>query len=318
LILSIAIGTLSAAVICLRLSQGAQEAADFTWSWRAAQMLLAGENPYQAIQPSGAYPYQTYFYYPLPAALVALPFAWLLPHLAGALFFGISAGWLAFALTRSGWKHLPLFLSAPFFVSAAVVQWAPLLLAAAFCPWSQALLACKPNLGLGLFLYKPSWRGLLTGAALIVLSWLILPSWPFDWLKVVKTLQGHPPPFLILPLGPILLLALLRWRFPEGRLFLALSLLPQLLFFYDQLPLWLVAQDFRQSLLLSALSWVAYFTWRMRGMDPISRAVLRQPGPHILALIYLPALLLLLLPELKRWRKLPGKMFALVVYSIQP
>src|SRR5512138_3150710 len=51
-------------------------AKDFSWPWRAANALLHGQNPYTVIRPTGAYPYNAGFFYPLPAALAALPFAW--------------------------------------------------------------------------------------------------------------------------------------------------------------------------------------------------------------------------------------------------
>jgi hypothetical protein len=295
--IALLIGLLSGLGCYLRLSQRAQLAADFTFPWRAAQLLLAGENPYLTIQPSGEYPYQTYFYYPIQAALAAIPLAWLPPYLAGALFFAIGSGLLAYFISRSGWGQMPLFLSAPFFVAAAVAQWSPLLTAAALAPWLQWLLVCKPNVGAALFLYNPSRRGLATMLLFLALGFLVLPTWLFDWFEVARDLAGHPPPFLVLPFGPLLLLAALRWRRAENRLLLGLSLLPQLLFFYDQLPLWLLPRSFAGSLAYSALSWVAYFAWRWRGFDPQSGEVIAQPSAWVIALIYLPALLMSLWPE---------------------
>lgn len=305
LILAVCIGLISGVACYLRLEQRNQLAADFTFPWRAAQLTWAGENPYTSIQPTGEYPFQTYFYYPLTSALAALPLAWLPAMPAGALFFGISAGLLAFALSREGWKRLAVFASAPFWVALAVAQWSPLLVAASLLPWTEWLLACKPNLGAAMFLYNPSKRGLALLAGFVGLSLLVQPGWPLDWLAVTRKLAGHPPPFLAAPYGFLLLLALLRWREPEGRLFLGIAILPQLLFFYDQLPLWLVARGWKSGLILSGLSWLAYFAWRWRGIDPASGEVLAQPTHAILLLIYLPALALLLWPRGKA--RLPAK-----------
>jgi len=132
------------------------------------------------------------------------------------------------------------------------------------------------------------------------LSLLALPTWPLDWLQVTRTLEGHPPAVLILPFGPLLLLAALRWKTPKGRLLLSLSILPQMAFFYDQLLLWLVPASLAQGLLLSGLSWAAYFAWRLTGIDPQTGAILEQPTQFILALVYLPALAILLWPQGKR------------------
>ena len=308
------IGLASGLGSAARLAQRGWLAGDFTWPWRAAGYLLAGQNPYPAIQPAGPYPFQSAFYYPLPAALAALPFARLPAGLAAGLFFGLSSALMAYGLSRDGWGGLAAFLSAPYWVAGAVAQWSPLLLAACLLPGLEWLLACKPNLGVAGFLYRPSWRGLALIAGFLGVSWLVLPAWPLDWLATLRGLEGHPPPFLILPFGPLLLLGFLHWRQPEGRLFLALSLLPQLLFFYDQLLLWLLPRSLRSGLALSALSWAAYFAWRLSSLDAGHETILRQPDPFILALIYLPALALLLArqPALpaqtpagaRTWRKL--------------
>jgi hypothetical protein len=298
-VLALAIGIISALICWLRLAERGQLAADFTWPWRAAQLLLQGENPYTVIQPSGEYPFQTYFYYPLPAALVALPFAGLPPYIAGALFFGLSSGLLAFAVSKDGWSGLHIFLGAPYWVALAVAQWSPLLMAATLLPGLEALLACKPNIGLPGLIYRPSWRGLAGILAILGLSLLVLPTWPLDWLQVTRGLEGHLPAALILPFGPLLLLAGLRWRTPTGRLLLSLAVVPQLLFFYDQLLLWLIPASLAQGLALSGLSWVAYFAWRLTGLDPQTGAILTQPTQLILALVYLPALGMLLWPHKK-------------------
>ena len=261
--------------------------------------LLQGENPYQEIQPTGEYPFQTYFYYPLPAALVALPFAGLPPYLAGALFFGISSGLLAFAVTKDGWRGLHIFLGAPYWVALAVAQWSPLLVAADLVARHGSLLACKPNIGLPGFIYRPSWRGLAGILAMLGVSLLVLPILAVGLAAGHPQPGGHPPAALILPFGPLLLLAALRWRTPNGRLLLSLSLVPQLLFFYDQLLLWLIPASLAQGLPLSGLSWVAYFAWRLTGIDPQTGAILVQPAQFILALVYLPALGMLLWPSKK-------------------
>ena len=293
IILTTVVGVASAILCYIRLAQREQIAADFTFSWRAAWFLLDGQNPYTAIQPTGDYPFQTFFYYPLPAALVAIPFSFLSPYLAGALFFGLGSGLLAFAVTREGWKHMAIFLSAPYWVALAVAQWSPLVVAAMLLPWMQWLLVCKPNLGAAGFLYRPTRIGLIGAALLLGLSLILLPSWPMDWLSLLRSLEGHPPPILILPFGPLIAIALLRWRLPESRLLLGLSMLPQLLLFYDQLPLWLLAPDLKLGLLYSVLSWVAYLIWRLTGIDPASGQILSQPTQLILAFLYLPALVLL-------------------------
>lgn len=298
LILSAGIGLLCLLLAYGHMAAGGIAGADFTFSWRAARAVWAGQNPYETIRPAGVYPYQTWFYYPLPAALAALPFAPLPPVPAAAIFFGLSAGLLAYALTRDGWQRLPLFFGAPFGVALATAQWSPLVTAAALLPGLEWLLACKPTLGLELLAYRPSGRAVLGGLAFGLLSLLAQPAWPLAWLAVARGIQGHPPPLLMLPLGPLLLLAAGRARSPEARLLLVSALVPQLLFFYDQLALGLIPRSWKTGLAYSGLTWLVYFAWRLSGgMDPRSGQVFIQPAQFVLAGVFLPALAILWLQK---------------------
>jgi hypothetical protein len=122
---------------------------------------------------------------------------------------------------------------------------------------------------------------------------LVVPRWPLEWLEALRAAPRYRGPAFSL-IGAFTLLGLWRWRRREGRLFVAMALVPQLSLFYDQLPLWFVPSTIWRSLALTALSWVAWFQWYpSRGLSS-SVAVAK---PWILALIYLPALIMLwLLP----------------------
>jgi hypothetical protein len=132
--------------------------------------------------------------------------------------------------------------------------------------------------------------------AMLGLSLLVLPGWPLDWSADHEQPEGHSPAALILPLGPLLLLAALRWKTPKGRLLFSLSLLPQMPFFYDQLLLWLIPASLAQGLALSGLSWVAFLAWRLITLSTQSGTTPAPATQLILALIYLPALAMLLWP----------------------
>ncbi len=243
---------------------------DFTWPWRGARALLHGQNPYDTIRPIGAYPFDSYFKYPLPAALLAMPLAPLSAEAAAGVFMAISVGLLAWTLTRidldngleSRW---PLLLSGCVFSGVRSAQWAPLLSAALLLsPWTVGLGVVKPNLGIAMFAARPSWRAAMTGGLILAISLVVLPSWLADWLYVMRTnLENHyrspvagGPGILIF--GPVLLLILLRWRRPEARLIAVLACVPQVPTFYDQLlVLVLVARSRIESLSLAILSMVA-------------------------------------------------------------
>ena len=266
-------------------------AKDFTWPWRAARILLEGHDPYRVIQATGPFPFSSPFFYPLPAALLAVPVAPLPPDRAGALFFGVSTALLAFGLARDGVWRLLVLTAAPYFMAAANTQWSPLLAAAALLPGIQWVGAAKPNLGLAAFVYRPSRWAVVGGLALVAASFLVLPGWVGGWRASLAQTPHHAPPVLRLG-GALLLLALLRWRTPEGRLLAAMACVPQVLYFYDQLLLWLIPRSWRQALFLSAASWagvVGWWTVRPRGGSGLAAA-----EPFVLGFVYLPALLLVL------------------------
>jgi hypothetical protein len=97
-----------------------------------------------------------------------------------------------------------------------------------------------------------------------------------------------------------LLLALLRWRTPEGRLVAALACVPQTVGFYETVPLFLVARTRYQGYLLAALSYVAAFSSVLvfpRAPGMTLEAVLDRRWPLLLLFSYIPALILLLAPQ---------------------
>jgi hypothetical protein len=296
LAIAFAIGAWGAFIAWFALSTAPEHLAkDFSWPWRAARALLDGHNPYTVIRPTGAYPFNAGLFYPLPAALAALPFAPLSPAVAGASFVGLSSALLAFGLarTRAGMAKLPLFVSAPFCMAALLAQWAPLMMAGAVLPALQFLGAAKPNVALACFAYRPTIRGVVLGVIFVAISLAVVPSWPFDWRAALAEAPRYRAPLLYMG-GPVLLLALFKWRRPEGRTFIAMSLMPQLTLFYDQLPLWLVPTTAWRSLALSVMSWVAWAQWYPSRAIPTHVAIAR---PWIFALIYIPALVILLLPQ---------------------
>jgi hypothetical protein len=282
----------------LLLHQRGALASDFMKPWRAARALLSGQDPYQVIQGGGNYPFDAPLFYPLPAAILSIPFGLIDdPYVAGATFFGFSSSLLAFAILRYDWKKFPVFLSAPFYVCASVAQFTPLILALALMPltWQSVALLTKPTSGLSSFLYKPSARTILITLILIIPSLIWIPKWPIEWLTATLDTPG----LYFIPLlstgGPLLLLGIPAWRSKEGRAFLGTSLVPHHPYWYESVLLWLVPQTLRQSLVLSLLSWVAYFGWLF--FHPKDE-IINSAWPWQIFLVYLPCAVLLGFPHI--------------------
>jgi hypothetical protein len=276
---SLAIGIASGLYCWYLLHRFHQGAADFQWAIRGAQHLLARRNPYDT-------PLEQY---PMTAALFALPFVRIAPDLAGGIFFGISSGLLAFGLTRHGYARLLVFLAYPYWASILTAQWSPLITASAFFPLLLPVTLAKPQVGFPVALTHLSRRGIITCAVWLLLSLVLMPSWPLLWWKQLGNYQ-HFIPLLVLP-GPLLALALIRYRERDAWLLLLASVVPQR-WFFDSLILWLIPKSRREIIFTAALSWGAGI-WRWYHYP----SSFTQVGRWAVIFIYLPMLVVLLVRQ---------------------
>jgi hypothetical protein len=294
--------TLLLAALCAALVAGIYAAAgpegtDFDYFWIAANALVHGRDPYRAVTESRiGYP----LFYPLPAVLVLAPLGALPLWAARTIFAGAGTFALALAAFRYG-RGLPAVLLSASFLSALMQgQWSPLLTPGAVLPWLGALWVAKPSIGLALAVAYPSRRAAIGAAALLAVSLAVMPTWPVAWLHSLRA-TNH----LVLALQPggvVLLLSLLRWRTPEGRLLAAFACVPQTPALYETIPLFLIPRSRWGGYLLAVLSLLA--TAYMRTMTPLGPDMriedsLRQRWPIMFWFMYLPALLMVLLPLLK-------------------
>jgi hypothetical protein len=280
---------------------------DFDAIWTAARALRAGDDPYGAIQSP---PWPWNLQYPLPAVLVALPFSLLPLWLARAAFMGLSTALLACGLTRRAWWPLISLAGGQFFFALQSVQWSPLFAAAVLLPVLRVLWTAKPTTGAALFAGYPNRWTVWGGLALFGMAFLVWPHWLAGWLHAAAA-APHRPAILRLG-GVVLLLALLRWRLPEGRQLAMLSLVPLSPHLYEALPLMLVARTRRELLVLALCGAVGLaagaVTPHAVGPDhgPIPWAVVFLTG-------YLPAVAVVLqhrnvtLPGVEPFQPLPGR-----------
>jgi hypothetical protein len=260
---------------------------DFDAIWVGARALRAHQDPYATIQ-SPPWPWD--LQYPLPAVLVALPVSYLRLALARAVLVAVGMGLLAWALTRRAWWPLIALTSGQAFVSVQSVQWAPLLAAGMLLAPLQYLWSIKPT-GLGLFAAYPSRRTVIGGLVLLGLAFLLWPHWLDGWLAAAHRAPHRAA--VLRPGGLLLLLALLRWRLPEGRLLATLAVLPLTPHLYEAVPLLLVARSRRELLALAVGGTLGLLAVALlpQGADPDHGTV---AWVEILVSCYLPALVVVL------------------------
>jgi hypothetical protein len=252
---------------------------DFDLLYNAAVQLIRGENPY---------PIATR--YPLPAVLLAVPFT-AIPLAPARLIFDVLVGWgFVYALWRyRGTFAILAVLSGAYLFAMLNGQTTPLMLAASLVPALGFLLAVKPNASAALWIARPSRIAVLGVSAFLLLSLLVLPSWPLDWWTALQQDNTDLVPPVLRPFGLVLLLAALRWRSPEGRLLLAIAFIPQNALPYELVLLALIPANLVEMGIYVAGSWIAV---------AVAADQTTASWPATLGAVYLPMLYLVLRPVL--------------------
>jgi hypothetical protein len=147
----------------------------------------------------------------------------------------------------------------------------------------------KPQIGLPVALTRLSRKGIAAAALLILASFAISLRWPAAWLPELHGYQ-HFIPLLVLP-GPLLVLALWRWRESDAWLLFLCSIMPQR-WFYDAFVLWLIPKTRRAILATVACSWITGL-WRWYHNPHTVQTV----GRWSILGFYLPMLALILLRD---------------------
>jgi hypothetical protein len=268
---------------------------EFDVLYLAAAHLLGGQNPYVVVGQSSPLP----LLYPLPAVLLAIPFT-ALPLAVARPIFDILVGWtFVYAL----WRHrgpyaLLAIVSGAYLFAVGGGQSTPLMVAAGLVPVLGFLLAVKPTTSVPLWISRPSRAAVLAVGAFLILSLLVLPSWPRDWWIALQQGNIQVPP-IVRPFGFILLLAALRWRSPEGRLILAIAFIPQNTLPHELVSLALIPSNLLEMGIYVAGTWIALLV--AADQMHLSRSVADwtvATWPATLGAVYLPMLYLVLRPLL--------------------
>ncbi len=281
---------------------------DFDLQIQAARALAAGENPYLTVGPQSQHFFPFGYYYPLPAAFFGAPLAWLPPLPSRLIFVLVSTGILAWIASRDGWIRFPMFVSGAFASAVSLGQWSMLLTASLMAPALAWISAVKPNMALPFTIARLSrdylLRLVVPGAGLGLLAFVLVPTWPRDWLTILDESPpgSHEAP-LLMSGGFVLLLALLRCRTFEGRLLIGMASVPQTGIMYDTLPLFLVCRTHVQSWVMAFCSAAGFMAMLGVGARYLADTNVMMPGyreqfisfrqafgPYLLATGYLPAL----------------------------
>jgi len=127
----------------------------------------------------------------------------------------------------------------------------------------------------------------------LILSVLIWPTWVADWRATFSS-----APHVIAPIlrtgGPLVLLALLRWRRADARLLLGLACVPHTTVPYETIPLFLIPQTWPQAWMLWALGLLAYGAQWATGPYESQAAYWASGAQWIVVLLYVPCLILIL------------------------
>jgi hypothetical protein len=237
---------------------------DIRYSLCLARALREGVSPYSGVCPIRSSASHDI----LLAPIILLPFSYLPPLWACALWSGISFGLLSGVLMqrRGEWGLLAL-LSFPAIQCAWSVQWYPLLTVVAFIPSLMPLALGKPHVGLALGLWRPSLRRAVACAAAVVLSILIWPTWVHDWAQhaAVYVTEDQGVIMALSPVGLLLVLAAaLHWKDDRARLVLAFLCVP-IRSTYNLLPLFVLPETKREMQWLVATSWLGLLVGVLSG-----------------------------------------------------
>jgi hypothetical protein len=290
LLIAISLGVFASVISWVATHRPGFGTPDFHWWYVGARALLDGRDPYAEV-PRIIGP-EFRLFHPLPAVLVTVPLAGLRPDVALSIFSALSSAVLAFAVTRTSYDRLPLFLSASFAHAAVMGQWSLVLTAAFLLPGIAFLGAAKPNVGLAMLGSSLSWRAAAAMVGFALISIVAMPSWPREWLAQLPNSPYHFSP-LRAPGGFILVLALLRWRRPEARLLSVMAVVPQSPFVYEALPLFLIARTRFETYALVIGSDIALGVYALSNRQDVSRFFQLNTLAMLFAM-YIPALVLVL------------------------
>jgi hypothetical protein len=267
------------------------QVSDLAQVWAGARAVLHRQNPYDAVGPGRAFDWPFPLFYPMTAVLTLVPLAWLPLRWVDPIFVGLGFALFTYGVTmrRLVTPALIALVSLAALMTLQTSQWSLLLTGAALVPGFGWLLIAKPTIGLALFAAFPRWKTAIGCSVVLILAIIIRPTWVADWRATFSS-----APHVVAPIlrtgGPLLLLALLRWRRADARLLVALACVPHTTVPYETIPLFLIPQTWPQAWSLWALGLLAYVGQWATGPYASQAAYWAGGARWIVVLLYLPCL----------------------------
>jgi hypothetical protein len=155
----------------------------------------------------------------------------------------------------------------------------------------------KPPFGLALLAASPRRRAVLiaavAGSLLTVAAFVAQPHWLSSWFMALHGASHVRVPLLTLG-GPLILLALLRWRRLDARVLLACACVPHTPVVYDVVPLGLLVRTTRDGIGFAVITYAAMLAQDtlIAGLQPADAAT--RAARLLNLIVYLPAVALVL------------------------
>ena len=295
LALAIAVATTAGVLAWTVWSRPQPQVSDLAQVWAGARALLHGANPYQEVGPGRAFNWPYPLLYPLTAVVELAPLAWLPLRWVDPLFVAFGFGLFTYAVTRRQLMTptLMALVSIAALMTLQTSQWSLLLTGAALLPAFGLVLIAKPTIGLALFAAFPRRRVVIGCAAVLAASVLVQPRWMIEWRATFAS-----APHVVAPItrmgGPLLLLALLKWKRADARLLLGMACVPHTTVPYETIPLFLIPKTWTEACGLWALGLIAYIGQWATGPYATQDAYWAGGARWIVAVIYLPCLAMVL------------------------
>jgi hypothetical protein len=264
---------------------------DLSPVWAGARAFLQHQNPYEVVGPDREFGLGFPLLYPMTAILPLLPLALVPLRWADSIFVGVGFAVFTYAITARGivTPALAPLVSLGALMTLQTSQWSLLLTGAALAPGLGWLLVAKPTIGLALFAAFPRWKAAIGCLVLLIVSLIVWPGWLKEWRATFPS-----APHVVAPImrtgGPLLLLALVKWKRADARLLLSLACIPHTTAPYETIPLFLIPQTWLQAWGLWALGLAAYAAQWAAGPYESQAAYWASGARWIVLLIYLPCL----------------------------